>query len=159
MELQPSPVEPQGILEGLNWRAVLLGAIVDIVLTMFASTILIFWVAAPDAFSPDEDVAKQAVDAALHAPEFLLFAFVTGIVATAIGAYVGARRAGVFHVRHGGWIAICSALCSLLFLLTPGATSGPNPPLWYDALGLILMLPAGLIGGRLAEARDRAAAA
>jgi hypothetical protein len=159
MELQPSPVEPQGILEGINWRAVLFGAIVDIVLTIFASAIFIFWAAGPDAFSPDEAVAKQAVDAALLSPEFLLFAFVTGTVATAIGAYVGARRAGVFHVRHGGWIAICSALCSLLFLLAPGATSAPNTPLWYDALGLILMLPAGLLGGRLAEARGRAAAA
>lgn len=158
MDLQPFPVEPQGILEGINWRAVLLGAIVDIVLTIFAGTIFIFWAAGPDAFSPDEDVAKQAIDAALLSPEFLLYAFVTGLFATAIGAYVGARRAGVFHVRHGGWIAICSALCSLLFLLIPGATSAPNLPLWYDALGLILMLPAGLLGGWLAEARGGAAA-
>ena len=159
MEPQPFPVEPQGILEGISWRAVLFGTIVDIALTVFATAILMLWVAGPDAFSPDEEVAEQAVDAALLSPEFLLFGFIAGILATAIGAYVGARRATVFHVRHGGWIAVCSALVSLLFLLVPGATSEPTPPLWYDALGFALMLPAGLLGGLLAALRDRAAAA
>jgi hypothetical protein len=159
MEPHPLPIEPQGLLEGISWRAVLFGAIVDTALTVFAFAILMLWVAGSDAFSPDEDVADRAIGGAVLSPEFLLCGLVVGVLATVIGAYVGARRAGIFHIRHGGWIAVCSALISLLFLLVPGANSEPTPPLWYDAVGFFLILPAGLLGGLLAALRDRATAA
>jgi len=159
MDPHPLPIEPQGLLEGINWRAVLFGAVVDTALTAFAFVILLFWVAGPDVFSQDEEAAGQAINATVLSSEFLLSGLIVGMLATVIGAYVGARRAGISHVRHGGWVAICSALISLLFLLDPGANSQSAPPLWYDAVGLVLILPAGLLGGLLAERRDRAAAA
>jgi hypothetical protein len=159
MEPHPLPIEPRGLLDGISWRAVLFGAIVDTALTIFAFAILFAWMAGPEAFPLDEEAADRAIDAAALSPEFLLSSLVVGMLATVIGAYAGARRAGVFHVRHGGWVAVCSALISLLFLLLPGAESGPAPPLWYDAVGLALMIPAGMLGGLLAALRDRAAEA
>ena len=42
-------------------------------------------------------------------------------------------------------------MIGLLFLLLPGEAAGPAPPLWYDALALALMVPAGVFGGWLAS--------
>lgn len=158
MEQHPLPIEPQGLLDGISWRAVLFGAVVDTALTIFGFAILLFWLAGPDAFSTDEEVAERAIEAILLSSEFLLLYFIVGMLATVVGAFAGARRAGASHVRHGGWIAVCSALISLLFLLLAGAEPGPAPPLWYDAVGLVLILPAGMLGGWLASLVDRGTA-
>jgi hypothetical protein len=119
----PSPIEPDGLLDGLRWGSILLGALVDNVLTVLGAS----------------------------SPEFLLAGLVVGVCATSYGAFVGARRAGVHHVRHGGWIAVCSAALSLVPVLLAGQAPASSPPLWYEALGWLLLLPSGLAGGYLAE--------
>ena len=159
MEQYPPSIEPEGLLEGIRWRAVLFGVIVDTVLTVFASGILLLWAAGPEAYSLDEEVAAEAVAAALVSPEYLLSSLVVGLLATLIGAYAGARRAGASHVRHGGWVAVCSAVLGFSLFLLPGAHTGPTPPFWYDAVGLVLILPAGLLGGLLAAFRSPSASA
>ena len=151
-------IEPEGLLKGMRWRAVLFGVVVDIVLTGVAAAILILWVAGSDAFSLDEEVAAQALAAALTSPQYLLSSLVAGLLATLIGGYAGARRAGIFHVRHGGWIAVFSTVFGFSLYLLPGASSEPTPPFWYDAVGIALVLPAGLLGGLVAARRDPAAA-
>jgi hypothetical protein len=152
-------IEPEGLLEGIKWRAVVLGAVVDIVLTGVAAMILLFWVAGPDAFSLDEEASAQALSAALASPQYLVSGLIAGLLATLIGAYVGARRAGRLHVRHGGWVAVLSTVFAFSLYLLPGAYSEPTPPFWYEALGIALVLPAGLLGGLFAALRDPAAAA
>ena len=154
MEHYPPSIEPKGLLEDIRWRAVLFGVVVDTVLTIFASGILLLWAAGPEASSFDEEAAAQAVAAALVSPEYLLLSLAVGLLATLIGAYAGARRAGTSHVRHGGWIAVCSALLGLSLYLLPGAHTEPTPPFWYDAVGLALILPAGLLGGLVAAFRN-----
>ena len=119
MEPHPHSIEPRGLFEGMSGRAVLFGVAVDIVLTGFASVILILWTAGPEAFSLDEEVAAEAVAAALVSAEYLLSSLVVGLLATLIGAYAGARRAGASHVRHGGWVAVCSAVLGFSLLLLP----------------------------------------
>lgn len=150
---RPGPVEPEGVFDGLRWSPILRGAVLDNVLSFVAMLPIALYLAGPDAFSEDEESASQAIEGAAAEPEFLLWSFVVGGAVTVYAGYWAARRAGVFHLRHGGWTAVASALLASLFLLAPGATAGTAPPIWYDALSLALIVPAGVLGGWLARAR------
>ena len=154
----PAPIEPDGLLDGLDWGSILRGALLDVFLTILASIPLLLYLAGPEAFAEDESVASQAVDEALASPEGLALSFAIGFAGTVAGAYYGSRRAGAFHVRHGGWIAVVSLLLAVPFYLVPGAGSTPSIPLWYDVLGILATVPAGLLGGLLARAADSGAA-
>ena len=149
MEPRPSPIEPDGILDGLHWGSIGLGAAVDIGVTALASIPLTYWYGGAEAFSMDEEVADRAFEAMYASWEFLVASVVVGLAATAYGAYVGARRAGAHHLRHGGWVAVVSALIGVGLLLASGTE--PSPHAWLDAVSLALMLPAGLLGGAVAS--------
>jgi hypothetical protein len=146
----PNPIEPDGLLDGLKWGSILFGAVLDNVLTVLGFGLLTASLAGEDAFSQDEEAAKRALQELASSPEFLLFGLLVGVAATATAAFVGARRAGVHHVRHGGWIALCSAALSIVPYLLPGSEPTHSPPVWYEALGWCLLLPSGLAGGYLA---------
>jgi hypothetical protein len=151
MAYSPSPIEPDSVFDGLRWSPILRGAVLDNVLTLFALLPITLYVAGAEAFSEDEETAGRAIDRAIVAPEFLFLTFIVGISITAYAGFWASRRAGVFHLRHGGWTAVASVLLASVFLLVPGATAGPAPPLWFDGLGLSLMVPAGVFGGWLAS--------
>ena len=153
-----APIEPQGIFDGLRWGCIIRGALLDIVLTAVASIPLLFLLAGPAAFSDDQEVANEAMDRALTSPEGLFWTMLIGFSATVIGAYYGARRAGTHHVRHGGWVAVVSLALGLPLLLLAGSQGGAANPLWYDALSIAGMLPAGLLGGLIAHKLGGAAA-
>ena len=150
MTQSPSPIEPDSVFDGLRWSPILRGAVLDNVLTLFALLPIMLYVAGIEAFSEDEETANQAIGEAIVTPEFLLMSFFVGISITVYAAYWASRRARVFHLRHGGWTAVASALLATVFLLVPGVSAGPAPPLWYQGLGLALMMPAGVFGGWLA---------
>ena len=143
----PAPIEPESVFSGLSTSAIVRGAILDVVLTVIASIPLTLGFVGSDAFSENEEVANRAFDQAFRDPMYLFAAAVVGLTITVYAAYWAARRAKTSHLRHGGWTAVASAATSSLFLLLPGVTEGPGTPLWYDALGLLLMLPAGIVGG------------
>ena len=150
----PPPIEPEGILDRLNWRAIILAGLLDNILTVVLGLVLIYRLA-PEAVSPDDAGADRAMNEALLSPEFLFWGAVLGLAVTVYAAYWGARRAGTRHLRHGGWIAIVAAAMGTLLYLIPGADESARP-VWYDALGYVLMFPAGLLGGFLASKTQRA---
>jgi hypothetical protein len=146
-----APIEPEGILDGLRWGCILRGALLDIGLTIAASIPLLLVLAGPTAFSEDADIANETMDQALTSPEGLFWSMVIGLLATVVGAYYGARRAGSHHLRHGGWVAVVSLALGLPFMLLSGGQGGAGNPFWYDALSIVCMLPAGLLGGLTAR--------
>ena len=150
MSSHPSPIEPDGLLDGLRWGSIFFGAVLDNVLTVLGFGLLTASLAGEDAFSENEAAAERALQEMISSPEFLLFGLLLGVSATAIAAFIGARRAGVHHVRHGGWIALCSVALSILPYLIVGSEPAPSPPIWYEAVGWCLLLPSGLAGGYLA---------
>lgn len=152
--MRPLPIEPDGMFDGLRWSAILLGALLDNVLTVLAMIPITLFVAGADALSKNEEVANEAIDRAILAPEFLLWSFVVGLAITVYAAFWAARRAGLSHLRHGGWTAVTSAVLASLLLVVPGTATGPEPPLWYNALALTLMVPAGVFGGWVASRLD-----
>jgi hypothetical protein len=143
-------VEPEGLLSGLDPRAIALGVVVDTVLTILAVFPLVVLFGSEALASEDEAVAKAAFEALVASTDFLVASLAVGLVCTAIGAFVGARRAGCEFLRHGGWIAVGSALLSLLVEISSADGGSATSPLWVDLAGPLLMLPAGLVGGALA---------
>jgi hypothetical protein len=151
MHPSPQSIEPEGLFDGLKPSAIFLGAVVDHLATVFVSIALVAVLGPEEVFSKDEAVSQAAFDALASEPEYLLWSMILGLGCTVFGAYVGARRAGKLHVRHGGWIAVASAALGLVFMLLAGEGSGPAPPVWYEAIGWALLLPAGLLGGALSR--------
>lgn len=144
---RPEPIGPEGMFDGLRWSCIVLGAVLDNVLSMLVGLPVMLWFAGADAFGEDPEAAERAIDRALEDPAFLAASFAVGMAVTAYAAFWAAGRAGTLHVRHGGWTAVASAALAGLFLLFSGGSPGPTPPWWYDALALACMLPAGVAGG------------
>jgi hypothetical protein len=147
---QPNPIRPEGMFDGLRWSWVFRGALLDLALTIAGSIALTLWLAGSAAFSQDEAVAREALERAFSSPEGLAAGALLGLTATLVGAWYGARGAGVLHVRHGGWIAVMSLVLGLPLQLAGG---GSDYPFWYEALGMTAMLPVGMLGGLLASRR------
>ncbi len=111
-----------------------------------------------DAFSEDAASAERAMERLFASSEFLFWSAAVGLAITVYAGLWASRRAGALHLRHGGWTAATALVLGTLFLLLPGANEGPAPPLWYETLGVVLMVPAGVLGGWIARAlSDRSA--
>jgi hypothetical protein len=148
----PDAIEPEGIFEGLSGSSIVLGVLVDIGLTTLVGILLVAWLA-PEVFAADEAAATEALDALYASTTFHALELAVGSLCTLLGAFVGARRAGSLHVRHGGWIAVASAATgAIVMVLTPPDPSLGAVPFWKEALAWILILPAGVAGGALARA-------
>jgi hypothetical protein len=146
---RPPSIEPTGIFDGLRPGAILLGVIVDTVATIISGMVLLFVFAPQAAWQQNGNVPDEMIDAIVTSPTFLIASLVVGISCTVLGAFVGARRAACFHVRHGGWIAVGSAVVALVSYAV-SAQGEPNP-LWFDIVGFTLIIPAGVAGGLLAQ--------
>jgi hypothetical protein len=151
-DLPRAPIEPEGIFDGLRWDCIVRGALLDIVLTVVGSVPLILFLAGSDAFSEDQHASDQAIERALTSPEGVLWGTLLGLAATLAGSCYGAWRAGQHHVRHGGWVAVVSLVLALPLSLVSAPRS---VPLFYELLGLVGMLPAGLLGGLVARRLQR----
>jgi len=139
---------------GLRPRAILLGVIVDSLATLAASFVLMSILAARQGLGPDGDVSEEALDSLASSPEFLLASLVVGLACTSLGGFVGARLAGSSFARHGGWIGVGSAVVALVLSVAAGPDPSP-PPLSFELASYLLLIPAGVLGGLLAEVRAR----
>ena len=152
-----APVEPEGMFVGLRANAIVFGAFVDIAATVIASTLFVLGLA-PDALSADDAVRAGALAQLYGSTVYTVGNIAVGALCTVLGAFLGARRAGQLHVRHGGWIAVTSTAIGVLFTaLQPPASPDPaaTAPLWADVIAWLLILPAGVAGGALAGALRR----
>jgi len=149
METPPSPIEPEGMLDGIQWGKVASGAALDLLATWVVSVPLVLWLAGGAALGDDEEAAERAIDQAVASPEFLWLGAVVGLGITAAVAFWVARRAADRHVLHGGWTAVASVLLGFALSLVTG-DAGTRPPFWYEALGYAQVVPTGMAGGWLA---------
>ncbi len=145
----PPAIEPTSFLSGLRPLPILYGALVDHVATLLAGTVLFAVFAVDRSIDLTEEISDEALAEILASPEFLLCSFIVGALCSVLGGYLGARRAGCQHARHGAFIGLTSILIGLLLFVLPPA-AGPAP-LWYDLLGAAVVIPCGAAGGWLAE--------
>jgi hypothetical protein len=147
-----TPIEPEGTFSGLSGAAILLGAFIDVAFTEIVTTLLALWLA-PDLATQDEAQARKVLAELAASTGYVAANIALGVLGTMLGAFVGARRAGQLHVRHGGWIAVTStAIGALLMLLEPPARDAVGFPFWSQVVAWLLILPAGMTGGAIAAA-------
>jgi hypothetical protein len=136
----------EGRFDGLQWRAVALGVVVDHVSTLIFSTMLVAIAATEDFFSKDPAVAEAARTALAESPSFMLSILLGGAICTVLAAFIGSRYAADRFVLHGIWIAVVSA--AMVLVIDSGLDGSLSS---LEALGWLVVLPAGWLGGTLAR--------
>ncbi len=127
-------------IRGLKFKAVLLGFLVDTVGTLGVAFVLLFAMAA-------RGLSEDEVAARMHGPSGLLLMLILGLGFTVGGGYIAGRTARQEEILHGVSVAGLGIVLGL-FLRDPGV------PLWYEAVSLAAMIPAGMAGGYLAGERN-----
>jgi hypothetical protein len=126
---------------GLYSKAVVAGALIDTVCTMFVLSLLMV------SLSSTGIPESEAVDR-MKSPSGLLLGLIIGLACTCLGAYVAGRIAGHSEVALGAAVAVVGMVFGAFF-----RESGL--PLWHDIVGFAAMIPCGIVGGRFAAAYNR----
>lgn len=139
---------------GLKLSAVLVGLMVDIGGTTIGGTLLGALLAIPLASAgAGAGEVEAAVVAAILTPKWLAVGSLLGLSCTALGGYVAARMGRHEPMKHALALGIASLVTGVLIQF--GNEAGVHAtPLWFDALGYVLVVPAALLGGCLVERRS-----
>jgi len=143
---QPKPIEPTGFFTGIQFRPIVMGAVIDFIAT-FALVMLyyVFYVA------PSSGAAGAFEEAAAKfwaSTDGLIASLLLGSIGTLIGGFYAAYKAGTLQMKHGALVGVCSIILGLF--LTPSGSEIPTPE-WFMALSFAAAIPAGAIGGFFAE--------
>ena len=143
-----APVEPTGFFTGVQIRPIIVGVVVDYIAT-YAGTYAYFFIYLGKELSKQGEVTGEQIRRYMTSPEGLMIGFVIGTLATALGGFVAARKAGRLEVKHGALVGICSL--ALSFLEQSLQEESLPLPEWYRFLSILAIVPAGALGGFLAE--------
>jgi hypothetical protein len=86
--------------------------------------------------------SEEAMDALTMSTPFLVGSLILGILSTVLGGFVAARIAKTRHYANAAVIGVLGVIF--------GVFLAGWDPLWVDAIGLLLTIPAALLGGHLA---------
>jgi hypothetical protein len=139
----PAPIEPTGFFTGIQFRPVITGVMLDTIATYVLGA-LYFTFAVAKGAATDED----AVAAYWLTSEGLMASLLLGSLGTAIGGFYAGYKAGRLEMKHGGLVGIGSIMLGLLMEL---GVADSELPEWFIGLSLTAAIPAGVLGGFLAE--------
>ena len=145
----PSPLEPMGFFTGVNWRSVIVGVVVDMIATFAISMAYdVLFVAREmgDKGAP----SKEALAEYWSSGDGLFAGLLIGLLGTAVGGFYAAYKAGSLQMKHGALVGVGSILLGLL--VQDASEQAFKLPDWYLFAGLAGAIPAGALGGFLAEA-------
>ncbi|NRA07256.1 MAG: TIGR04086 family membrane protein [Myxococcales bacterium] len=148
----PSPVEASGFFTGLRALPIVVGVFVDNLATMLGGLLFLSAQLERYGIRPGDELPEEVLRELHSDPTLLAASLVIGILATSLGGYAAGRMAHGHRRQHGAFVGLVGVLLGLLAY--GSAVAGERPPLWYDLLGFLLMIPAGALGGALAELRS-----
>ncbi len=122
-------------IQGLKFRPILLGFLVDTIGTLVTSFVLVSSLAA-------RGLSETEIIARMHGISGLLLMLIIGLGFT--GGYVAGRTARQAELLNGAAVAVIGIILGL-FLRDPGL------PLWYEVVSFAATIPAGAAGGYLAR--------
>jgi hypothetical protein len=144
----PRPIEPTGFFTGVQIRPVVVGVVVDYIATYVGMSAFFFFYLANQA-AKNGELSPEAIAEYMTSLEGLTVGFVIGALGTALGGFVAGRKAGAFEIKHGAFVGAGSLTVSFLEQL---AQEGSAPmPEWFRALSILSIIPAGALGGYVAE--------
>jgi putative membrane protein (TIGR04086 family) len=145
----PSPVEPTGFFTGIQVRPIIVGVVVDYIAT-YAGIYAYFFIYLAKELSKKGEVTGEQITQYMTSPEGLMIGFIIGILGTALGGFVAARKAGKLEIKHGALVGLCSLILSFIEQsLQEESTPLPD---WFRFLSITAIIPAGALGGFLAQA-------
>jgi putative membrane protein (TIGR04086 family) len=145
---RPPPIQPVGFFTGVQVRPVVLGVIVDYIATYAAIQAYLFLFVMRQ-MPADGEAPPDAIPLSVSANETLLIAFIIGSLGTVLGGFVAGRKAGAFEAKHGAFVGLGSLIVSFIeLLMQDGPPSGPE---WFRMISVLAIIPAGALGGYLAE--------
>lgn len=142
----PKPIEPTGFFTGIQLRPIVTGAVIDFITTFALVTFYYVYYIAPTAGAAgafEEAAAKYWATS-----DGLVASLSLGSLGTCIGGFYAAYKAGTLEMKHGALVGVCSIVLGLF--LTPSGSESQTPE-WFMALSFAAAIPAGAIGGFLAE--------
>ena len=139
----PAPIEPTGFFTGIQLRPVITGVMLDTIATYVLGALYFTFAVAKGAATNEEAIAAYWLTS-----EGLMASLLLGSLGTAIGGFYAGYKAGRLEMKHGGLVAVGSIILSLLMQLVAAESELPE---WFIGLSLTAAIPAGVLGGFLAE--------
>jgi len=144
----PPPVEPTGFFTGIQILPIIAGVVVDYIAT-YAATYAYFFVYVAQELSKRGEVSPEVITEYMLSDEGLMIGFVIGSLGTALGGFVAARRAGKLEIKHGAFVGLGSLILSGI---EQAMQEEPVVlPEWFRFLSVLAIIPAGALGGFIAE--------
>jgi hypothetical protein len=141
----PEPIEPSGGFADVRAGAVMLGALVDIGLTMVVAT----WLAEVLVDGRLSEAPAEAVDAVFASSTFNLLFLPLGLLCTAVGGLVAGWRAPLQERPNAIAVGVIAILIAVATLLMPD--EGAAAPWWINVAAFLLTVPSAALGGLVAE--------
>ena len=145
----PSPIEPTGFFTGVQIRPIIVGVVVDYIAT-YVGIYAYFFMYLAEELSKQGEVTGDRIRDYMTSPEGLMVGFAIGALATVLGGFVAARQAGKLEIKHGALVG-CASLALSFIEQSLQEESLPLPE-WFRFLSIVAIIPAGALGGVLAEA-------
>jgi putative membrane protein (TIGR04086 family) len=147
----PSPIEPTGFFNGIQFRPIIGGVIVDTISTLALTTLYYSFFVAKD-LAGQGDAAEDAFAHYWSSSDGLVASLVLGSLGTLIGGFYAAYKAGKLEMKHGALVGMGSILLGLVLQMLQGGGQEDNAvPEWFIALSFAAAIPAGALGGFFAE--------
>lgn len=142
----PKPIEPTGFFTGIQFRPIILGAVVDLIATLALVYFYNQLYVVPN--SGAADALEEAAARYWASSDGLVVSLLLGSLGTLIGGFYAAYKAGTLEMKHGALVGVASILVGLVMQPDDSAI---RPPEWFMALSFAAAIPAGAIGGFFAE--------
>jgi hypothetical protein len=147
--MPPGPIEPTGFFTGVQIRPVIIGVVVDYIATYLAMYAYFFFYLANE-LAKNGELSPEAISEYMTSTQGLVVGFVIGALGTLLGGFVAGRKVAAFEIKHGAFVGLGSLTVSFLEQLMMRDGSAPMPE-WFRALSILSVIPAGALGGYLAE--------
>jgi putative membrane protein (TIGR04086 family) len=145
----PSSIEPTGFFTGVQIRPIIVGVVVDYIAT-YAGTYAYFFIYLAKELSKQGGVTGEQIAQYMTSPEGLMIGFTIGVLGTAVGGFVAAHKAAKLQIKHGALVGACSLMLS--FIEQSLQEESLPLPEWFRFLSVLAIIPAGALGGLVAEA-------
>ncbi|NIX15062.1 MAG: hypothetical protein GWN11_04080 [Candidatus Dadabacteria bacterium] len=142
MEQSTQSIEPEGMFSGLNFKAIIVGVLADIVSTLIFGMILTTVLLVKQYGA---DIPEDGIDNILKSNSNLYLYLLLGLTCTVLGGFVGGRMAGAFEIRHGGWVGTASLITGVILEML--SNQEQVYPDWYMYISFAGIIPAGVLGG------------
>ena len=142
------PVEPTGFFTGIQILPIVVGVVVDYIAT-YAAMYAYFFVYVANELGKRGEVSPEVITTYMLSDEGLIIGFMIGALGTVLGGFVAARRAGKIEIKHGAFVGLGSLIVSAI---EQAMQEDPVViPEWFRFLSVISIIPAGALGGFVAE--------